>query len=213
VVILIITETLNAETTLFKVKTGWLNTLSGLCEKTMRDFIGEKTLDQLNQMKGSDSEKEFRKAFDNLNTIIGPMIGQKIIEASFVDYKIGEAINDSEKASISKFIANKEREGQLELAKGKAEQAKQRAKETITLADAEAYKIEKTGKAEADIILKQGEASAEAMRRMVESMGVKGKENIPAIAIAKAVENQQNAQTLILGNSGILPTINTGERQ
>jgi len=227
-IVLVTTETVNADIALFKIKTpGWLSALNGQITAIVRDWNGKCEVSDIAKLQAeiptTGAEKsEFQKAFLLLNeTGVGnpsvkEMYGQKIVAVSFVSYSIDDPTNPLQEASIKKYQAEREKEVTIIKAKAKNQAATEDAKATIKNANADAYKkikegeaeaeaTRKTGAAEAEIIALKGTAEAEASRKM--SDAVKNNPYAGTIAVARAIENQKHATTLIVGK-GVLPTKN-----
>jgi len=205
--LLITTETVNVNTALFKVKSpGWIAALTGAATAVGRDFIGNKTVNQLVRLKSEipkssvsgKNKTDLQIVFDELNKSdlgnpgIIEQFGEKITAVNFLGITIDQAQTETHKIAISKYNAERIAEAKIVEEKGKADAAIETAKGTRVTADAEAYKIEKEGTAIADAATKLAKA-------------VSSNPHASAIAIAEAIKNQTAATTLVLG-PGVVPT-------
>jgi len=207
--LLITTQTINADTALFKVKSpGWLAALTGAVTGVVRDFVGKDEVNKLMMMQtevnvdndGTSIKGKtlLQKAVDQLNLSVSgnPSIvkqfGQKIISVNLLSIEIDRPKNDIHGAAIEKYTATRKGEALVETAKAGKKVALEEAKKIGTLA-----------KAEAGRITLEGEATAGAARKLTDA--VKENPHWGAISIANAIEKQKTATTLILGE-GVLPT-------
>lgn len=212
--VLINTETVNADSALFKVKSpGWLSALSGQVMSVVRDFVGKHEVLYITKLQAEIPETEKRSKFQKLffslneskkgNPSIEENYGVKIIAVSFPGFAIEQPKTKVHEAAIEKYTAERKREANTIAAKARAVAAIQDKKVKMREAEATAYATEKTGEAEAKAIAVKGAAQAEASRQM--TLAVKDNPHAGTIAVATAIEKQRTATTLIIGQ-GILPT-------
>lgn len=216
--ILITTETVNADISLFKIKSpGWLSALSGQAMAVIRDWNGKRKVTDITVLQAEVPEKtdgkrsSFQELFFTLNKSdvgnpgIEEMYGQKIVAVSFVSYSIDKPTNDLQSASIKKYQAEREKEATILAAKAKNAAATEEAKAIKKTADATAYTTVATGTAEAKVTVLKGDAEAGAAKKM--TAAVRGNPHAGTIALARAIEKQQHATTVVIGQ-GLLPTKN-----
>ncbi|HEY0908548.1 MAG TPA: SPFH domain-containing protein [Candidatus Paceibacterota bacterium] len=235
--ILITVQVDNADTAWFKIKSpGWLSALNGQVTAVLRDWVGGKTLEEINtaqaEIPSMGHHSEFQLAFFTLNesTVgnlsIKTMLGAGLSGVHFVGYSIDEARNPTQRISIEKYFASKEGEAAIEKARLEAIAAQETAQKTRTEAEAAAFATEKQGEAEAsaklamakanaEATILQGEAEASAIRTRGEAeahvqalvtKAVKDNPHYGAMVLSVAIKDQKAATTLVV-NANAVPTI------
>ncbi len=227
--ILITTQTTDAATSLFKnMSPGWLARVTAAVQAAVRDFVGNRTLDDITRLEAESSgslpgespaqpgqpapstdqknahKSAFQRAIDLLNDRnngnpgLDETVGQRIIAVNFLSYSIDTTSSDP--AQKASLAAYF---AQQEAAKKLIE-----AKNLEETAKPLAAKTRIDADAKAYQIEKEGTASADAADKMARA--VAKNPHAGNMAIAEAIRNQTGAKTLIIGAS-VMPTISADE--
>jgi hypothetical protein len=214
----ITTETINAQMSLFGNKsTGWLGRVMAATEADLRDFIAKRGLKVISEMQAETGGSGPGQARSDLQTQIELLnrsesgnpglietAGQEIKAINFLEYSVSDTLNETQKAVLARYFADRNAEKIQRDAEAAAEVLRIQENGRLAVAEVIAKTTVTIATAEAEAELVKLTARAKGAKLLSEATSSNPHAGTQAIADAIAVKN--NLSTLILGQ-GVMPTV------